>query len=232
MGPNYSVVLCVLQELFFLFLSGGSFLGLGLFSVRKARSALSQRVRVTPLQIFGAHCLCSSLLYGTLLSKLCGPSGSPNPSTQWDLQALCGFCLQSVSWCSNRTYLLCYPSLREYSPILPVVQCVKTCFIYIVWYSSCLGKKGKSGLCHSVLEGSKITLWFLNFNNFVITSNFLPLLYPQFSLAAVPLILWRCAVFLSNSTLIFINLKFTGSILATHTCLMSNFYFSRQEIYL
>ena len=78
-GPNYSVVLCDLQELFFLFLSGGSFLGLGLFSVRKARSALSQRVRVTPLQIFGAHCLCSSLLYGNLLSKLCRPSGSPRP---------------------------------------------------------------------------------------------------------------------------------------------------------
>lgn len=95
------------------------------------------------------------------------------PSTQWDLQALFGFCLPSVSCCNSRTSLHCYPSPREYSSMLPIIQCMKT------WFSGWLGKKGKSGLCCSTFNESKIILQSLNFNNFVITSNFLPLLYPN-----------------------------------------------------
>lgn len=131
----------------------------------------SARVKVTPLQILGAQCICSSLLCGSLFSRFYIPSGSPSPLYSVRPPGS-GFCLQSVSCCNSRTSLNCYPSPREYSSILPIIQCMKT------WFSGWLGKKSKSGLCCSTFNESKIILQSLNFNNFVITSNFLPLLYP------------------------------------------------------
>ena len=173
MGKNYSIALCDPQELVFLFLSGGSFLSLGLFSVGNARSALSQS-RVDP----SADIWCSAYgrlppLWHSVHKRFSIPSGNPRSLTQWYFQALFGFCLQPVSCCDSRTYLHCYPSPRKYNPILPIIQHMKTGF------SGCLRKRGKSGLCCSVFNESKIILRSLNFNNFIVTSNFLALLYPN-----------------------------------------------------
>lgn len=107
------------------------FHALGNFLFRRAISVFSQSTKVAPFHISGAHSLCSSLLlvfcsvnytYFLLL----------DPRTQWDLQVLFGFCLQSVG-----VNLVFSPCLRERSPACCPI-CENYYFIYIVWLSSCL----------------------------------------------------------------------------------------------
>lgn len=60
-------------------------------------------------------------------------------STQQDHQALfcappallwLGNCLRTMSWGNCRPNFICFSSLRDHSPILPVVHCLKTIISY------------------------------------------------------------------------------------------------------
>lgn len=52
-----------------------------------------------------------------------------------------GNCLQTVSWGNCSSYFSCFPSLKDHSPTLPVVHCLKAIVSYNRSFSSCLLKK-------------------------------------------------------------------------------------------
>lgn len=133
--------LCAFWELFGLF-SVGSFSSLMHFLLCTHRQTLSQRLK----EQFCRSLECS--LYEAPSSPVLCPANftilvSPNAdlcslnsvrslssflflvSPLWP-----GICLQRVSWGNCRSHFICFPSLRDHSPTLPVVHCLKTIVSY------------------------------------------------------------------------------------------------------
>lgn len=53
---------------------------------------------------------------------------------------------------NQRAHPICSTSLKDNSPPLLEVWCLENhCFVYFTWFLSCFRRKGKSGLCCSIL---------------------------------------------------------------------------------
>lgn len=101
-----------------------------------------------------------------LLATLASPSRTTVSSFEEDCWILPGLflstprpeTLQAGSRGLCRTHLICFPSLRDYCPLLPAVQCPEIIVSYIL-FSFLVSWEGriKSGPCHSILTRSSKT---------------------------------------------------------------------------
>lgn len=103
----------------------------------------------------GMSCLCRSLLAGTLLWKF---------YLSLQLSRTTGLSLGFLLFSKNRKLPLgseleqqwnspCFPFLRDHTPVLPIVQCLKTSLSCIfVIFSHCLRWETP---CYSIMAGSR-----------------------------------------------------------------------------
>ena len=102
-------------------------------------SVLTQRFKGTPLQVSWTLYLAELpflwCYVAQTLAALPPQTLVTVFSTQWDDQTLFAFhlrepqtgnCLLAVKWLNSRAQLVCFFSFRNHSPMLPLVQCLKT----------------------------------------------------------------------------------------------------------
>lgn len=149
--------MCVVQELFCLFLSGGIFLTFNTFLTCMCRSALSWRLDRTSVQIlknsFSVSVPSSSGFCPENPATLAYQKSKLYFLNSKDYWALLGFILivlcpgnplHAVNLGTHRTHLICSFSSMEDSLVSSLVQCLKTAVSYILSVCLVVKQKGKS----------------------------------------------------------------------------------------
>lgn len=102
------------------------------------------------------------------LEYLLGSSAwvSPAHTTAWNLSE------KEVSWRNHRVHPICIPSLKNYYSLLPDIQCLENCILYLC---CCYFKQqDKYGPCYYIFHAEHFHYFFYSF--ICSTNTFVPLL--------------------------------------------------------